>query len=60
MSEAQIESDFGEFQSASLILQECLSIAENKAQINEELGLQLKAQILHEKGRNLMTQASFE
>ena len=36
-----------------------MTVAENKIKINEELGLKLKAQLLHELGRNTMMESSY-
>ena len=59
MSEAKIESDFGQFESSDRILHECLGISEQKIKFNSELGLKLKAQLLHELGRNTMMESSY-
>lgn len=60
MSQAHIESDFGEFDEADRILSDCRKIAEFHAKSNDEMGIRLKAQILHDYGKNLMLQASYE
>jgi hypothetical protein len=37
-----------------------LGVAEAKVKVNGELGLQLKAQVLHEMGRNYMLKSSVD
>lgn len=59
MSEAKIETDFGEFDSSTQILNECLNTSEQKIKFNQDLGLRLKAEILHKLGRNIMMASAY-
>lgn len=59
MCEAKIETDFGQFQQSDKILHECLAICGLKIYQHQHEVLKLKAQILHEIGRNAMLQSSY-
>jgi glutamate mutase epsilon subunit len=52
--------DYGKFNDADNILNECLAVAENKAKVNQEVGLKLKAQTLQELGRNCMLKSEVD
>ena len=59
ISEAKIESDFGEFEESDKILVECLGLADKKVYEDEEVGNKLKAQVLQEIGKNSMLHSSY-